>query len=176
MDIEQRWEKAQEKTEIIRGRVQSLPTFSHARVPYIFLGESSLHEGHTLIRKGRVLLEKPMILLPEDLPTFEGFDFEEDLGLEEGAMQMFFLMRGIRFPSLKYNHTVEHFELEEIKLSKCVEKYKRILEKEENVKTALIVGPEDCWQFSILIYMASLAGRCARIDIRNLMDKFRDSI
>ncbi|MFC1479984.1 hypothetical protein ACFL5Y_00865 [Candidatus Omnitrophota bacterium] len=174
MDIEQLWEKAQEKTEIVRGRVKGLPTFESARVPYIFLAESVVNEGHTVIRRGKIIIEKPLILLPEDLPQFEGFNFKEDLDIDQGAMQMFFLMRGIRFPSLKYNNTVETLDLEEMSLAKCVGKHKKRLEIKENVKTALILGPEDCWQFSILIYMASLVGRCARNDIMNLMDRFRE--
>ena len=173
MDIEQFWEKAQKKTEIIRGRVKALPTFQNTRVPYIFLAESAVNEGHTVVRKGRIIIEKPMLFLPEDLPQFDGFDFEEEFDLEQGTLQMFFLMRGIRFPSLKYNNTMEGLDLEEGPLSKSIEKHKRKLEKKENVNTALIIGPEDCWQFSILIYMASFVGRCMRTDIMNLMDKFR---
>jgi hypothetical protein len=117
-----------------------------------------------------------MIVLPEDLPQFEGFDLEEDVDIGPGSLQMFFLMRGIRFPSLKYNNTIDNLELEEGSLSKTVDKYKRSLEKVENVRTALILGPEDCWQFSILLYMASLVGRSVRTDISNLLDRFRDII
>lgn len=172
MDIEQLWEKAQQKTEVIRGRVKGLPTFSAASVPYVFLGESVVNEGHTVVRQGKILIEKPMIILPEDLPQFEGFEFEEQLDVKQGAMQMFFLMRGIRFPSLKYNNTIESLNLEEASLAKTAEKYKKRLEKKENVKTALILGPEDCWQFSILLYMAQFVGRCARTDIINIMERF----
>ncbi|MCK5451131.1 MAG: hypothetical protein KAI70_05145 [Candidatus Omnitrophica bacterium] len=176
MDIEQYWEKAQKKTEIIRGRAKALPTFQAARVPYIFLAESAVNEGNTVVRKGKIIIEKPMILLPEDLPQFDGFDFEDEMDLEQGTLQMFFLMRGIRFPSLKYNHRVDRLDLDEDGLSKCIEKYKKELERKENVNTALIIGPEDCWQFSILIYMGSLVGRCVRNDIMNLMDKFRTTM
>ena len=172
MDIEQLWKKAQKKTEILRGRAKGLPTFKTARVPYVFLGESVVNEGHTVVRKGRIIIEKPMIFLPEDLPQFEGFEFEEDLKVEQGTMQMFFLMRGIRFPSLKYNNTIDSLDLEEASLSSSADKHKKTLEREENVKTALILGPEDCWQFSILLYMASLVGRCARTDIMNIMERF----
>ncbi|MFH1411354.1 MAG: hypothetical protein ABIG55_01755 [Candidatus Omnitrophota bacterium] len=171
MDIEQLWEKAQRKTEIIRGRVKGLPTFQSTNVPYLFLAESILNEGHTIVRKGQVIIEKPMILLPEDLPQFDGFDLEEELDIEQGSLQMFFLMRGIRLPSLKYNNTTDKLDLEEGSLFKTAEKYKRKLEKEENVNTALILGPEDCWQFSLLIYMAALVGRCVRNDVINLMNR-----
>ncbi len=171
MDIEHLWEKAQRRTEIIRGRVRALPTFSSTKVPYVFLGESVVNEGHTVVRRGKVLIEKPIIVLPEDMPQFEGFDIEKDLDIEQGTMQMFFLMRGIRFPSLKYNNTVDKLDLKEEGLSKTASKYKKSLERRENVNTALILGPEDCWQFSILIYMSMLIGRCARTDIMNLLER-----
>lgn len=171
MDIELLWEKAREKTEVVRGRVKSLATFKRTDVPYVFLAESAVNEGHTVIRKGKVIVEKPMILLPEDMPQFEGFDFEESLQMGESAVQTFLFMRGIRFPSLKYNNTVSKLDLSEDPLAKAVEKAKKRLEREENVNTALIIGPEDCWQFSVLIYVASLVGRCARTDILNIIDK-----
>jgi hypothetical protein len=171
MDIEQLWEKAQEKTEVIRGRAKGLLTFSQTKVPYIFLGESAVNEGHTVIRKGEILIEKPMIVLPENMPQFDGFEFEEEMDVDMDAVQMFFLMRGLRLPSLKYNNMLQELDLEEEPLSKAIEKYKKKLEKEENVNTALVVGPEDCWQFSILLYMGALVGRCAKTDIINLMDR-----
>ncbi len=171
MDIEQIWEKAREKTEVIRGRAKPLATFAKTDVSYIFLAESSVNEGHTVIRRGKVVVAKPLIILPEDMPQFDGFDFKEEMDIEDSFVQTFFFMRGLRFPSLKYNNTIDKLDLDENSLSKCIEKYKKALERKENVTTALIVGPEDCWQFSVIFYLASLIGRCAGSDIRNLMDK-----
>ena len=163
--------KHRKKTEVIRGRVKALPTFRHARVPYIFLGESVVNEGHTVIRKGKIIIEKPLILLPENMPQFEGFDLEKDLEVEHSTIQTFFMLRGIRFPSLKYCNTVEKLDLDEAPLAKTAKKYQKELEREENVNTVLILGPEDCWQFSIILYMATLIGRCAKNDIINLMER-----
>jgi len=170
-DIEQLWEKAKEKTEVVRARVKNLSTFSQTAVPYIFLAESSVNEGNIVVRKGKIIVEKPLIVLPQDMPQFEGFDFEEELNVSQELVQTFFLMRGIRFPSLKYNNTVYELDLEESSLSKSVENHKKRLERKENVSTALVLGPEDCWQFSLLFYIASLVGRCARVDIMNLLNK-----
>ncbi|MFH1877768.1 MAG: hypothetical protein ABH883_03070 [Candidatus Omnitrophota bacterium] len=171
MDIEQLWEKAQEKTEVVRGRAKGLLSFARTDVPYIFLSESSVNEGHTVVRKGKVIVEKPMIVLPENMPQFEGFEFEKEMDVDMDTVQMFFLMRGLRLPSLKYNNTIEELELEECSLSKSVEKYKKKLERKEDVVTALILGPDECWQFSLLFYMGALVGRCARTDIMNLLDR-----
>jgi hypothetical protein len=171
VDIEQLWDKAQKKTEVVRGRAKGLFTFARTDVSYIFLAESAVNDGHVVVRKGEVAVEKPMIVLPENMPQFEGFEFEEEMDVDMDTVQTFFLMRGLRLPSFKYNNLVQELELEEGALSKVTEKYKKYLEKEENVNTALITGPEDCWQFSILLYVGALIGRCARADIINLMDK-----
>ena len=169
MDIEKLWERAKKKTEVVRGRVKGLSSVSLTAVPYVFLAESSVNEGNTVVRKGKVIVEKPLIVLPQDAPQFDGFDFEEELGISQELVQTFLLMRGIRFTSLKYNNMVFDLEVEEASLSRCVDKHKRQLEREENVTTALVLGPEDCWQLSLLLYVASLAGRCARTDIMKLM-------
>lgn len=174
MDIEKLWEKAKERTEVIRGRVRPLSTFRNTRVPYLFLAESVVNEGCTVVRKGRVTVEQPMILLPEDMPQFEGFDFDEDLDASSDSVETFFLMRGIRFPSLKYHNTIDELDLENRSLSKSVKDHKNRLERVENVSTALLIGAEDCWQFSILLYMAGLVARCARRDIVNILNRYRE--
>jgi len=170
MDIEQLWEKAKSKTEVVRSRVNGLATDSLTAVPYIFLSESAVNEGNTVVRKGKIIVERPLIVLPRDLPQFEGFDFEEDLGISQEFVQTFFLMRGIRFPSLKYNNMVSDLEVDENSLFKCAGKHKKMLEREENVTTALVLGPDECWQLSLLLYVASLAGRCMRTDIMKLLN------
>ena len=175
MDIEQLWEKAKSKTEIIRGRVKNLATFDNTTVPYVFLAESGVNEGDVVVRRGQVIVDKTMIVLPHDMPQFEGFDFEEVMAISPEFIQTFFLMRGIRLPSLKYNNTVYKVDIEEGSLRDTIEKYKKKLERKENISTALIVGPEDSWQFSLLLYVASLVGRSAHADIMNLIKRMNGS-
>ncbi|MBF0494730.1 MAG: hypothetical protein HQL28_06330 [Candidatus Omnitrophica bacterium] len=175
MDIEQLWEKAQKKTEVVRGRAKGLSTTSLTAVPYIFLAESAVTDRTTVVRQGKILVEKPLIILPHEMPWFEGFDIEEELGLSQDLLQTFFLMRGIKFPSMKYNNSTSSLDVNERKLSDCIELYKKILEREENVSTALLTGPEDCWQISLLLYIAALAGRCARTDMIKLLTDLRNS-
>jgi hypothetical protein len=171
MDMMDRWEKALKKTEIIRPRVQPLLTFATTEMPYIFLAESVLNIGDTIVRKGKIYAEKPSILLPENLPLFEGFNFEEDLDISESMVMNFLLVRGIRFPSYKYNNKVDSLDLVEKSLKKTEDIYRGRLQKKEDVHTGLIMGPEDCWQFSVLIYISSMVARFADRDIRNMLDE-----
>ncbi|KJJ84528.1 hypothetical protein OMAG_001632 [Candidatus Omnitrophus magneticus] len=168
MDIESLWEKAVNETEVVRGRVSELSTFQETAVPYIFLSESLVSEGTTVVRRGKLLVEKPMIILPQSLPYFEGFDFEGEMETREEFVQTFFLLRGVKFPSLKYNNITQELKIEEEFLSKVIQKYKKQLEKKEEINTVLLTGPSECWQFSILFYIGALIGRCAKLDAEKL--------
>lgn len=172
MDIQQQWEKALKKTEIIRGRIQPLLTFEATRLPYIFLSESAVNIGDSVVRKGKVLVEKPAILLPENIPQFEGFEFDEGMDLSEDTVTNFLLVRGIRFPSYRYNNRTNSLEIHEGRLSGAIEHFSKQLQKKEDVQTGLVVGPEDCWQFCVLIFIGAMVAKSADKDIQRLLEDF----
>lgn len=173
MDIQEGWEKALKLTEIIRPRVQPLRTYEVTRLPYWFLSESSVNPGDTVVRKGEVLVEKPAIVMPFNMPHFEGFDFESQMHLNEDLLTSFFLVRGVSFPSLKYNNKTASLDVYEGKLSGALEHHTSLLHRSEDVHTGLITGPEDTWQFSVLIFVGTQVIRSAEGDIRKLLDDFK---
>ena len=173
MDIEATWQKALKNTEILRTRVRRLETFTHTEAPYIFLAESSLNIGDTVVRKGRVLVERPAIILPGNPPQFQGFDFEDLLDIDSNKVIDFLLIRGVRFPSLKYDNHISTVDVYEGSLKKAIEYYKNKLQRMEDVHTGLMIGQEDCWQFSILIFIGAMVTRSAEGDIRKLFDRFK---
>lgn len=174
MDIQDYWEKALKKTEIVRARVSGLDTFAATSLPYILLSESSVNIGDTVVRKGEVVVEKPALILPQASPQFEGFDFKEKLNLREDMLTNFLLVRGVAFPSLKYNNKTYSVDIFEGELGKAVKSYLDKLQKEEDVHTGLIVAPEDCWQFSALIFIGIQVIKSAETDIRRMMNKLRE--
>ena len=173
MDIPKAWNKALKNTEIIRTRVQALMTFSQTLVPYIVLSESTINTGDTVVRKCEVVVEKPSLILPPNLPQFEGFEFEKDFSGDENALINFLLVRGVTFPSLKYNNKTISLDIYEGKLKDAVGFYLEALQQEENVNTGLITGPEDCWQFSVLIFIASQIAKNADTDVKKLLEDYR---
>lgn len=173
MDLQETWEKALKRTEIIRPRVSPLSTFGPTHLPYIFLAESSVNIGDTVVRKGEVVVEKPSIILPQDFPQFEGFESEEVSAFNLDMLTSFLFVRGVRFPSLKYNNKTHSLDLREGKLQQSVDFYRHELEKQENVNSGLVLGPEDAWQFSILIFIAGQVVRQAEGDIKKLWEKYK---
>lgn len=174
MDIHEAWDKALKRTEIIRPRVQPLATFEATQIPYVFLAESAVNHGDTVVRKGEVTVDKPSIILPPHLPQFEGFEFEKQFSGVEDYLTTFLLVRGIRFPSMKYENKIASLDIREESLSKSVTFFSQEMQRQENVSTGLVIGPEDCWQFSVLIFICGQITRSAEGDIRKLFDRFKD--
>ncbi len=85
----------------------------------------------------------------------------------------FLLVRGITFPSMKYNNETHSLKIYDGHIEKAIEYYSDMLQRKEDVHSGLIVGPEDCWQFSVLIFICTQVAKSASSDIRKFLDEFR---
>ncbi|MBI2103976.1 MAG: hypothetical protein HYT90_00140 [Candidatus Omnitrophica bacterium] len=173
MDIQALWDKARKQTEILRMRLSDLSTFEATAVPYLFLAESAVNPGDTVVRRGQVLIERPAIILPGFSPHFEGFGFDSDLHVSEDAVATLLLVRGIQFPSLKYRHQLSSLDLFEDSLQQAIKHFSAQLAAAEDVKTGLVIGPEDAWQFSLLLLVGALVVRSAEGDLRRILEQWR---
>ncbi len=173
MNLEELWQKALEKTEIHRARLNRLHTLKTTELPYVLLAESSVNEGDTVVRKGSIKVDKPIIVMPEHYPMFDGFNFKEDLDVSDDNLRSFLLMRGISLPSLKYSNNTYSVEVYEGSLSKAIAHYKNLLQKQEDVRLGLVIGPDEAWKFSLVIYVASMISKSAQSDIKSFLDKLK---
>lgn len=173
MEFHEAWAKALKETEIIRSRVQSLPTYDDAQVPYVFLSPSTLNTGDTVVRRGRIMVQRPALMLPPNIPQLEGFDIQKNEGETDHSIMSFLLVRGITIPSLKYNNHTYSLDVFEGDVRRAVAFYANQMEREEDVATGLLLGHEDVWQFSILIFICSQIARNTEVDLKRLMDDFR---
>ncbi len=172
MDLQEKWDRAVRETQILRPRLRTLLVFENTDLSYISLAKSIVNIGDTVVRKGKVVAHKPTIVLPRNFPQFEGFDFEDD-EVDENEVGRLLLMRGVSFPTLKYSNETHTIDVFEGSLDKAIAHFSRQLERREDVHRGLMVGPEDCWQFSVLIYAGTLALKSAPTDIERLFDYFR---
>lgn len=173
MHLEEKWKKAVKQTEVIRYRISPIETFKVTEIPYIFLAESAVNMGDTVVRRGNVSVHEASIFLPRNYPIFEGFEFEKDLEADKDSIRMFLLLRGISFPSLKYDNVTSQLDIYEGPLEKAAKDFTDRLEREEDVRTGLIVGAEDCWQFSVLIFVGAIVQKSAARDANTLLDDLR---
>jgi hypothetical protein len=172
MDIEKYWEKAIRHTEIERARIGYLNVNTSTVLPYVILSESMLDNSDTVVRKGKIEVTKPVIYLPDHTPILEGFEFQ-DKQISENSLITFLILRGVNLPSLKYSNILYSLDIESSPLSETIKKYKQELTKVEDVHTGLIIGPDDCWQFSLLIYVAGLVVKSAPQDVKKFLEELR---
>jgi len=172
LDIQENWDKALRKTEIVRTRLKPLGAFSDTEIPYTFLSESLLNKGDTVVRSGSVIVTKPSLILPDHLPQLFGFDFEK-MGFNDNSVVNFFLLRGIHYPTLKYTNESYSLDIFEGNLGHAKKKYANELQRKEDIHTGLVIGPDDTWAFSVLIFVATVIERTAGSDITKMIDQIR---
>ena len=173
MDIEKAWGQALKHTEIIRSRIASLATVGDTMVPYILLSESSINQGDTVVRKGEVRVTKPSLIVPPNNPQFLGFEVDEEGPVDPNSLINFLLVRGISLPSLRYDNQTSSLDVYEGRLSNAIKFYNEELQKQENVKSGLLVGHQEYWSFSLLIFICSQIAKNADLDIRKLLDEHK---
>ena len=171
MDIQELWEKALKRTEIIRSRALELSSLDATALPYIFLAESSLNSGDTVVRTGKVVVERPTLILPN--PQLEGFEFDKDWQVSDDSVLNFLLVRGVRFPSMRYHHERSSLDLREGSLQQAIDDYVERLRRSEDIQTGLVAGPEEAWQFSVLILVGALVIRSAEGDLRRILESWK---
>ena len=172
MDAHTAWEKALRETNIIRSRVTGLKTFSETHVPYILLSPSTINLGDTVVRTGEVLVHRPSLILPPNIPQLEGFNFEGEDSFKEDTMINFLMVRGITLPSMKYDNKISSLNVFEGKMDEAVGVYGNRLQREENTAAGLITGPDEVWQLSLLIFVCSQIVKNSSADIRRLLDEY----
>ena len=173
MDIQEAGDKARKSTEILRLRLQDLSSVEATVTPYIFLAESSLNRGDTVVRRGQVMVQRPSIILPPMSPQFEGFQLQEDLQISEQHLTTFLLVRGVQFPSLRYRHETSSLDVYEGSLQQAIAHHLDRLKRAEDIGTGLVIGPEDAWQLSVLMLVGALVMRSADGDLRRILEQWR---
>jgi len=172
MDSTSAWEQALRETNIIRSRVIGLQTFGETQVPYILLSPSTINEGDTVVRTGEVLVHRPSLILPPNIPQLEGFNFEDEDSFKEDTIINFLMIRGITLPSMKYDNKVFSLNVFEGKIEDAIGVYGNRLQREENTSAGLICGPDEVWQLSVLIFICTQIAKNSSTDIRRLLDEY----
>lgn len=174
MDIGEQWRRAVEQTRIVRSRIQPLSYRETTQLPYVFLAESALNRGDTVVRHGRINVTPPTIILPRFSPQFENFPMDELHPIDPNTLVNFLLVRGVALPSLTYRHEAHGgLDVYEGSLQEAVTYYGNRLERMEDVHSGLVVGPEDCWQWSLLLFVGGMVERSAGDDLRRWLDDLR---
>ncbi len=168
MDLHEALEYARRATHIVRERKNPLFTFGATRLPYVCLSESQRKRGRVVVRRGEVAAERPLIALPGQPFSFEGFEFEED---EQEILTRVLLARRIEMPRLKYTNKAAAARIEGGPLDAAIERAVNGLDQANDSRTAVISTPERVWNLSILVYVGAQIVRSAPANVAEHLER-----
>jgi len=178
MDIaDERIKHAVKHTEILRPPRQTISTFGMTNIYYYLLTEPAYSElvkdvTETVIREGRVIAERPMVVTPYYLSQLEGFSPEA-----RKYFDMLIKIQGANAPGLFYAYKNEPKELTIVSdsLLSVVSKLNAEIDKRGDPLASIIKGEDELWDVSLMKFIyemtrSSLQDNLAQMRTRGLLD------
>ena len=170
-------------TKVLRPPRQTLATFGTTNIYYYLVTEPSYKEivgelEETVVREGRVLVEKPKVVTPSYLTNVEGFS-------EHAKKYIEMLIReyGPHTPGLVYSYKNELKEMTIVSsdIDSVAHKLNEKIEKEGNQLSAIIKGVDELWDVSLLKFITdmtrySLGSNIFELRERGLLDIDRSGV
>ncbi len=155
MEDLQDWIRAIEQTWIVRYPKQNLATFGITNIAYYVVTEPIYREFEQggqegVVRKGRVLAEKPTIITPTYAMNLEGFRPEAYEYLKQISLNM-----GPQHPGIlyKYKNEPENFEIVKGEPSEIAHNIAHDLEKKDQDLSVVMVGVDEWWDVALLKFI-----------------------
>ncbi|MEE9525712.1 MAG: hypothetical protein V3V78_03860 [Candidatus Woesearchaeota archaeon] len=150
--------------DVVKPRVEerTLHSFGKTQLPYYIIS-GTIYEN-TIVRKGILTAEKPMLYLPEmgNDYYFEGFDVDEET--LSNARRSFSI--GYRFANKIESQTNCNYSISD----QVVHGISRELEENQDTATAVMSVPEEYWHAALFKYLSDV---CTRSVPGNIID-FRE--
>ena len=174
MNPNEMFKAAIETTNVVKRRQYSLFTFGTTRLPYYFIAESEIDPHDTVVREGKVNVDKPHIYMPGYNPQFEGFEFDENTPMDEEDIKYVFLSRRILLPSLHYVHSEKSLSIENISVDEKISTICNTLSRKSDTITGVIRGKDKFFPFPLLIYVGEMIMRSTGSNVMDLFEKGGD--
>lgn len=160
-----------ETTEIIKERSYSLYTFGVTRLPYYFVARSEIDPKDTVIREGKVMVERPQILLPNGMSLIEGFEIDEERHGSEEDVQHILMTRKVLLPSLKYTNDSNKVDVESISVDEKIGELRNRLTNASDTATGIIRGEDRFFPFPLFLYVGKMIIRSTGDNLTDLFEK-----
>ncbi len=170
---DERIEQAILNTQVLRAPKQMLATFGTTNVSYYMVtqptyGELFEGEQETVVRKGRVLAERPRVVTPAYLLNLEGFSEHARRYLE-----MVMGEHGPHAPGLFYGYKNEPSEMNivTLDLESVVRHLQADLDREGGTLSAIVKGVDDLWDVSLLKFIFEMTSNSVRSNVFEMGSK-----
>lgn len=161
-------------TEVVRAPQQRLNTFGVTDIHYYLLTESMDSVNETRIREGRVTAERPKLVTPDYLlNVFEGFgdydrkEIQEIIDSHGGDPNIL---------EYRYRNELHDTWMLSENMSQVVLKINSKIDNERDSLAAIVKGPDDAWQISLMTFItgmtrSSLQKNISELNSRGLLDR-----
>lgn len=152
MNFEKQFNLAIKNTKILKNPKHRLSTFGQTRINYFFLAEVAGFKDRSRLREGLVIAEKPKLITPDLMKNrFEGFGPESE---EFGKWLTHKYGESFRALEYKFRNEDKSTHIEYSSTPLLAERIIQDLIEKENNQSAVIFGPDQCWQISIMKFIA----------------------
>ncbi len=156
-------------TKILKAPKQRLATFGGTVVRYYLISELMDKVNKVRIREGRVVAEKPKIVVPHYLlDVFEGWD-EEVREYAERAFEEY--GENIKGLGYKFKNDLEKEKIVSSSIADISDKIKAEIELQGENSTVVIEGVDDNWQISLMKFIIELSMRSFPGNITELEER-----
>jgi hypothetical protein len=167
-EMERRFTKAWSAVRIARPVHYSLFTFGESVLPYFLVCGDVQARNPASVRRGEVVVQRPLIITPETAqPELRNF-FESD---EEEGLAEFLLSRVAHFRHLKFDNRSGVQRSAEEPLDAAVERLNRQLDDQQEDRIAILTSPPNLAGIAVLRYAAERIWQSAPSNIQELRER-----
>jgi len=176
MNNESFWLDAMRGTRILKPPKHAIATFGSTTLRYVLLSMIPDQPDCCRLREGEVTAQRPAILTPEFWKNrFEGFGDDVRAYHEEIEKNYGEALKGLEY---SFRNDLKTTSLEHAALPEVADRTRKVMEKEDAPRTALLEGPDHQWSLSIMKFIVdtslrSFPGNVRELDERGLFNPER---
>jgi len=166
MDIRKSFREILDLTSVMKTPRHRLSTFGQTRIKYLFASQVPNFPDRSRLREGLVIAESPKIITPDIMRNrFEGFGQESE---EFGKWLSDKYGSSFRALQYKFKNEFQSTKVEYQSLKALTTSISKSLESEESRAAALIQGPDETWQVSLMKFIVDECLRSFSDNVREL--------
>jgi len=168
MNDEEKLSRAISLTQVLRPPRQALATFGVTNIEYYLVTQPVYCDGltaETVVRRGRVVANRPRIVTPHYLSQVEGFSADARHYLTRLMAE-----HGPHAPGIYYTYRNEPGGLDIMSdnLRAVIEKINREIDEKNNPLAVIIKGMDEMWDVSLMKFIFEMTGNSFGENIREL--------
>ena len=168
MNDEEKLGRALSLTQVLRPPKQALATFGVTSIEYYLLTRPSYVDNmteETVVRRGRVIANRPHIVTPYYLSRVEGFSADAQRYLSQLMAE-----HGLHAPGIYYTYRNEPGGLDIMSdsLPMVLEKINKEIDKKNDPLAVVIQGADEMWDISLMKFIFEMTRNSFGENVREL--------